>query len=63
MQLNPSKCAFGVESGKFLGFMVYHKGIEANPEKIQTLVEMRSLTKVKDIQCLTRCIASFSSKL
>ena len=38
MRLNPSKCAFGVESGNFLGFMVYHRGIEANPEKIQTLV-------------------------
>ncbi|KAL5580895.1 hypothetical protein UlMin_013337 [Ulmus minor] len=48
MWLNPSKCAFGVESGKFLGFMVYYRGIEANPKKIQTLVEMKSPTKVKD---------------
>ena len=35
MRLNPNKCAFGVLSGKFLGFMVSHKGIEANPNKIQ----------------------------
>ena len=34
MRLNPSKCAFGVSSGKFLGFMVSHRGIEANPKKI-----------------------------
>ncbi|KAL5538565.1 hypothetical protein UlMin_045432 [Ulmus minor] len=34
MKLNPSKCAFGVSSGKFLGFMVNHRGIEANPAKI-----------------------------
>jgi len=34
MKLNPSKCAFGVLSGKFLGFMVSHRGIEANPDKI-----------------------------
>ena len=34
MKLNPSKCAFGVSSGKFLGFMVLHRGIEANPDKI-----------------------------
>ena len=27
MKLNPSKCAFGVASGKFLGFMVSEKGI------------------------------------
>ena len=30
MKLNPAKCAFGVESGKFLGFMVNNRGIEAN---------------------------------
>ena len=32
MKLNPSKCAFGVSSGKFLGYMVSHRGIEANPD-------------------------------
>ena len=57
MRLNLSKCAFGVESGKFLGFMVHHREIEANPEKIQTLVEMKSPTKVKDVQHLMGCIA------
>uniref|UniRef100_A0A2N9EI37 Reverse transcriptase domain-containing protein n=1 Tax=Fagus sylvatica TaxID=28930 RepID=A0A2N9EI37_FAGSY len=31
MKLNPSKCAFGVSSSKFLGFMVSQRGIEANP--------------------------------
>nr|XP_023870391.1 uncharacterized protein LOC111982992 [Quercus suber] len=34
MKLNSSKCAFGVSSGKFLGFMVSERGIEANPDKI-----------------------------
>ena len=34
MKLNLLKCAFGVASGKFLGYMVYQRGIEANPEKI-----------------------------
>ena len=34
MKLNPSKCAFGVSSGKFLGFMVLQRGIEVNPDKI-----------------------------
>lgn len=32
MKLNASKCAFGVDSRKFLGFLVTHRGIEANPE-------------------------------
>ena len=34
MKLNPSKCVFGVVSGKFLGFMISQRGIEANPEKV-----------------------------
>ncbi|KAK8946755.1 hypothetical protein KSP39_PZI006372 [Platanthera zijinensis] len=37
MRLNPSKCAFGVTPGKFLGFMVTQRGIEANQEKIKAL--------------------------
>ena len=34
MKLNPEKCVFGVQGGRFLGFMVSHRGIEANPEKV-----------------------------
>ena len=49
MKLNPLKCAFGVASGKFLGFMVNHQGIEANPEKIQALINMRSPSKTKKV--------------
>ena len=33
MKLNPAKCAFGVSTEKFLGFIVNSKGIEANPER------------------------------
>ena len=42
MKLNPSKCAFGVASGKFLGFMVFQKGIEVNPEKVRAILDMTS---------------------
>ena len=31
LRLNASKCSFGVGSGKFLGYMVTHHGIEVNP--------------------------------
>ena len=41
MKLNPNKCAFGVYSGKFLGFMVSQRGIEANPDKIKAILEMQ----------------------
>ena len=34
MKLNPSKCTFGVVSGKFLGFMVSQRGIKAKPKKV-----------------------------
>ena len=34
LKLNPSKCAFGVSSSKFLRFIVSHRGIEASPDKI-----------------------------
>ena len=38
MKLNPSKCAFGVSSGKFLNFMVSQRGIEENPEKVRAIL-------------------------
>ena len=60
MKLNPEKCAFGVESGKFIGFMVSHRWIEANPEKIQAIVQMRSTRNLKEIQSLTRRLTALS---
>ena len=47
MKLNPSKCAFGVSSGKFLEFMVSHRGIEANPDKIQAILNMEPPRNIK----------------
>ncbi|XP_072054907.1 uncharacterized protein [Arachis hypogaea] len=40
MRLNPTKCAFGMEAGKFLGFMITQRGVEANPEKCRAVLEM-----------------------
>ncbi|XP_075483605.1 uncharacterized protein LOC142523759 [Primulina tabacum] len=42
IKLNPAKCIFGVKSGKFLGFLVTNRGIEVNPEKIKTVLDMPS---------------------
>ncbi|XP_019178800.1 PREDICTED: uncharacterized protein LOC109173935 [Ipomoea nil] len=33
LRLNPKKCTFAVDGGKFLGFMVTRNDIEPNPEK------------------------------
>ena len=53
MKLNPSKCAFGVSSRKFLGFIVSKRGIEANPEKVRAILEMSSPRTTKEVQSLT----------
>ena len=42
MKLNPTKCVFAVASGKFLGFMVSQRGIEANLDKVKAITEVKS---------------------
>ncbi|GKV13482.1 hypothetical protein SLEP1_g24484 [Rubroshorea leprosula] len=58
MRLNPAKCIFGVESGKFLGFMVSRRGIEVNPEKIKAVAKMEPPKSIKDVQRLTGRVAA-----
>ena len=48
-KLNPNKCVFGVPSGKLLGFIISHRGIEANLEKISAITSMKALTTIKDV--------------
>ncbi|XP_014524143.1 uncharacterized protein LOC106780373 [Vigna radiata var. radiata] len=60
MRLNPSKCTFGVSVGKFLGFMLTYRGIEANPDKCRAILEMMSPTKLKDVQCLVGRLTTLS---
>ena len=60
MKLNPSKCVFGVALGKFLGFMVSQRGIEANPEKVQAIINMASPRTVKEVLKLTRRISALN---
>jgi hypothetical protein len=60
MKLNASKCSFGVGSGKFLGYLISHKGIEANPIKVQALLDIKSPTCVKEVQKLTGMIAALN---
>ena len=53
IKLNPSKCAFGVSSRKFLGFMVSHRRIEAKHDKIQAILDIKPPQNVKEVQSLT----------
>jgi hypothetical protein len=65
-KLNPTKCVFGVASGLLLGFMVEHRGIEANPAKIDVIHKMAKPSNKKDVMKLTGMMAAlghFISKL
>ena len=58
MKLNLGKCAFGVTAGKFLGFMVSQRGIEANPNKIRAIIETTPPRNVKEVQSLSGKVAA-----
>ncbi|KAL0451439.1 UNVERIFIED_CONTAM: Retrovirus-related Pol polyprotein from transposon opus [Sesamum latifolium] len=49
MKLNPSKCTFGVQGGKFLGYLISYRGIEVNLEKIKAIQEMSPPTTKKEV--------------
>jgi hypothetical protein len=59
-KLNPEKCFFGISAGKLLGFLVSHRGIEANPDKIRAIKAMRPPARFKDVQKLTGSLAALS---
>ncbi|KAL5844861.1 hypothetical protein ACOSQ4_010819 [Xanthoceras sorbifolium] len=60
MKLNPTKCSFGVSSGKFLGYLVTKRGVEANPDQIQSIMNLRSPKSIKDVQKLTGRLATLN---
>ena len=66
MQLNPEKCVFGVPSDKLLGFLVSHRGIEANPAKVKAVEDMSPPKTLREMQKLTGRVTTlgrFISKL
>jgi Reverse transcriptase (RNA-dependent DNA polymerase) len=69
-KLNPLKCAFMVSSGKFLGFIVRHRGIEIDPGKIKAIMELpppKNLKQLRSLQgqlaYIRRFIANLSGKI
>ncbi|XP_016200019.1 uncharacterized protein LOC107641025 [Arachis ipaensis] len=60
MRLNPLKCAFAMEAGKFLGFIITQRGVKANPEKCQAVLQMKSPGHVKDVQRLAGRLTALS---
>jgi hypothetical protein len=59
-KLNPTKCVFGVPSGKLLGFIVSNWGIKANPMKIMAITDMGAPATIKDVQKLTGYMAALN---
>jgi hypothetical protein len=60
VKLNPEKCVFGVPRGMLLGFIVSERGIEANPEKITAITNMRPIKDLKGVQRVMGCLAALS---
>jgi hypothetical protein len=60
VKLNPEKCVFGVPRGMLLGFIVSERGIEANPEKIATITNMRPIKDLKGVHRVMGCLAALS---
>lgn len=60
MKLNPAKCTFDVKGGKFLGYMVTKRGIEANPHKIKVVLDFRHPKNLNEVQQLVGKVISLS---
>ena len=60
LRLNASKCSFGVGSGKFLGYMVTHKGIEVNPDQIKAVNSLQPPRNPKEVQKFTGMTAALN---
>ncbi|CAH9090598.1 unnamed protein product [Cuscuta epithymum] len=60
LRLNPKKCTFGVQGGKFLGYLVSRRGIEVNPEKIQAIINMEPPRNIKEVQRLMGRLAALN---
>ena len=51
---------FRVTAGKFLGFMVSHRGIEVNLEKVWAIMELTPPKTIKEVQSLNGKIAALN---
>ena len=60
LRLNALNCSFGVGSGKFLGYMVTHRGIEVNPDQIKAINSLQAPQNHMEVQKLTRMTAALN---
>jgi hypothetical protein len=50
LKMNPLKCAFGVSTGKFLGFIIHEHGIEIDPKRVESMKKAKAPTCKKELQ-------------
>ena len=50
MKLNPLKCVFGVNAGKFLGFMMAQRWIEVNSTQVKVVFKTPAHSQKKEMQ-------------
>ena len=60
LRLNAFKYSFGIRPGKFLGYMVTHRGIEVNPDQIKAINNLRSPRNPKEVQKLIEMAAALN---
>ena len=55
--MNPLKCAFGVSSRKFLGFLIHSRGIDVDPAKTTDIATMKPPATVKELKSFLRKVS------
>ena len=50
-------CAFGVSSGKFMGFLVHNRGIDVEPAKATAIVTMKPPATMKELKSFLRKVS------
>ena len=60
LRLNAAKCAFGVDSGKFLGHLVTHRGIEADPSQVTAIQKLEEPKSLKEVQKLAGMVSALN---
>lgn len=54
LRLNAFKCSFRVGFGKFLGYMITHRGIDFNLDQIKAIHDLHPPRNSKEVQHLTK---------
>ena len=63
MKLKPTKCAFGLPEVKLLGYVLNTDGIQADPDKVKAIAQLKPPTTVKQVRSLLGTCNYYRSSL